>query len=500
MAKNAAVDEIMAQGAPRPPVDAEPRSAANKAKAAAETAQRSRAEAVGGMPERSTRTGAKLMRTVPPRRRSTGEVPVRIAPRYRIAKFGSISSSSPQGEDMDLDYEGVDIPEDIEDVIYLDNAATVYPKPPTVLKAMVEIYSRFGVNPGRSGYDLCVVGGNFVQECRRRLCAFFGGTKPERLCFAYNASDALNLLIFGLVREGDHVISTVLEHNSVIRPLNHLKRDRGAEVDFLTPGADLRITPDDIKKAVKKNTRLVVVNHGSNVAGVIQPIAEIGRFCREKGILFIIDTAQTAGVVPIDAERMCVDALAFTGHKSLLGPTGIGGLYVRDGVEVAHTRAGGTGVKSAYPYHLDEYPYRLEVGTGNFIGIAGLLEAQNHLAREGFDNIYRHEMGLFERLQDGLSQIRGLSLRGTKSLRDRLPVLSFTVEGLDPSDVGTMLDVDHRIATRTGLQCAPLLHDLLGTAPRGTVRMSVGPSNVESDVDAAVKAMDEICAGVRAGA
>ncbi|MFC1521339.1 aminotransferase class V-fold PLP-dependent enzyme [Elusimicrobiota bacterium] len=390
-----------------------------------------------------------------------------------------------------------EIPEGVEDVIYLDNAATVYPKPKAVLDAMIDLYRRFGVNPGRSGYDLCVVGGNFVDETRRRLTEFFGGDDPSRLCFAYNASDALNILIFGLVNEGDHVISTVLEHNSVLRPLNHLKRDKGVEVDLLEPGPDWRISPERVAAAIKKNTKLVAINHGSNVIGIIQPVAEIGRICREKGVTFLIDTAQTAGMVPINMKEMNIDALAFTGHKSLLGPTGIGGLCVREDLEVRHTRAGGTGVKSAYPYHLEEYPYRLEVGTGNFLGIAGLLEAQKYLARKGVENIYHHEMELFTRLEDGLSRIKGLTLHGPKGSEHRLPVLSFTLEAQDPADTGTMLDVDHSIATRTGLQCAPLVHDHLGTSPRGTVRMSIGPGNKAEDIEAAIRAVESIAAGVR---
>jgi selenocysteine lyase/cysteine desulfurase len=242
----------------------------------------------------------------------------------------------------------------------------------------------------------------------------------------------------------------------------------------------------------------VAVNHGSNVIGTVQPIAEIGKLCRERGILFIVDVAQTAGLVPIHAQEMCIDALAFTGHKSLLGPTGIGGVYVSEGITVRPTRYGGTGVRSAYPFHLEEYPYRLEVGTVNVLGVVGLHLAQQYLERRGVENIYRHEMELFARLQQGLAEIDGVTLHGTTRLDDRLPVLSFTVDGWDPSDVGTMLDVDYDIATRTGLQCAPLIHDQMGTAPRGTVRMSVGPGNTGQHVDRALEAVTAIAAQVRA--
>ncbi|MEW6071505.1 MAG: aminotransferase class V-fold PLP-dependent enzyme [Planctomycetota bacterium] len=388
----------------------------------------------------------------------------------------------------------MELPQEIPEIIYLDCAATVFPKPKIVLDRMIETYRRFGVNPGRSGYDMCMVTGNIVEETRVELTKFFGGRNPERLCFAYNASDALNILLNGLVDPGDHVISTTVEHNSVIRPLNHLRRDQGVEVDYVPFAAEGRVDPGDIARAFRRNTKLVVVNHGSNVTGAVQPVGEIGRLCRERGILFVIDTAQTAGVVPIDVEAMCVDALAFTGHKSLLGPTGVGGSYVREGVEVRHTRAGGTGVRSAHPFHLDEYPWRLEVGTPNVLGIAGLHAAQEWIAEKGLAEIYAHEVSLFARLQEGLAGIAGVTLHGTTSLEHRLPVLSFTIGGWDPSDVGTMLDVDYGIAVRTGLQCAPLVHAQMGTAPRGTVRMSIGPMNVAAHVETALEAVAAIAA------
>jgi len=339
-----------------------------------------------------------------------------------------------------------------------------------------------------------------ATTCAWSRVAFFGGDKPERLIFAANATDALNLAIQGLLTPGDHAITTTLEHNSVIRPLNHLKRDRGVTVDFVPFEAGGTVDPDEIASRFRPNTKVVVMNHGSNVIGTIQPVAEIGRRCRERGIVLVVDAAQTAGVIPIDVEAMSIDVLAFTGHKSLLGPTGTGGLYVRDGVEIRHTRFGGTGVHSAFPYHLDEYPYRLEAGTGNVLGIAGLYFAQQYLAKRGVDAIYRHEMELFARLQGGLEHIEGVKLHGTTSLENRLPVLSFTLAGRDPADVGSLLDVDYDIACRTGLQCAPLIHEQMGTGERGTVRLSVGPMNQAKDVDAAVTAVTEIAAEAHAKA
>ena len=392
----------------------------------------------------------------------------------------------------------MDHSQDLTNLIYLDNAATTYPKPRAILEATGRLYAEYGVNPGRSGYDLCMVAGEMVHTTRKQLSKFFGGTDPNRLVFAYNASDALNLLLQGVVGEGDHVISTTVEHNSVIRPLNHLARDRGTRVEFVPVDGACRVDPDDVRRRITPDTRLVMVNHGSNVVGTIQPVAEIGRICRDRGVLFAIDAAQTAGVVPIDMAAMHIDVVVFTGHKSLLGPTGIGGLCVGDGVEIRSTRWGGTGVKSAFPYHLEEYPYRLEVGTINIHGVAGLHFAQEYLAEHGIGNIYRHEMELFAHLQHGLQGVDRVTLVGTSSLDHRLPVLAFTVDGMDPADVGTMLDVDFGIATRTGLQCAPLIHQQLGTAPRGAVRMSLGPTNTLEQVERAVAAVAEIVAEVAA--
>ena len=386
----------------------------------------------------------------------------------------------------------MELPNLCEDIIYLDNAATVYPKPSEVLDGMLDLYKRYGVNPGRSGYDLCLVGGDLVQTTRQELTDFFGGTDPSRLCFAYNASDALNILIFGMVEPGDHVLSTTVEHNSTIRPLNHLARDGVIEVEYVPAGDDFRVDPEEIARRFRPNTKLVVVNHGSNVIGAIQPVTEIGRICRERGARLIVDTAQTAGVIPIHMGEMNIDALAFTGHKSLLAPTGIGGLYVAEGVHVKHTRAGGTGVKSAYPYQLEEYPYRLEIGTGNVLGIVGLHLAQQYIANLGLDAIYAHEMEIFAHMQGGIEAIDGVNIHGTRALTHRLPVLSITVDGWDPADVGTLLDGDYNIACRTGLQCAPLIHDQMGTSPRGTVRLSVGPMNTMAHADAAIAAVEAI--------
>jgi selenocysteine lyase/cysteine desulfurase len=253
------------------------------------------------------------------------------------------------------------------------------------------------------------------------------------------------------------------------------------------------IEPDAIRQAIRPNTKLVIVNHGSNVLGTVQPVAEIGKLCREHNITFAIDSAQTAGVIPIDMQAMNIDVLAFTGHKALMGSTGIGGLCVRKHVEIRHVRAGGTGVRSADPYHLDEYPWRLEFGTPNIVGIAALSAGLDWNEEKGMENIRAHEMHLADRLVTGAKQIKGVRLYCYDSLENHLPTITLNVEGVEASDTGTMLDVDHDIATRTGLHCAPRVHQQLGTDKiKGGVRFSIGAFNTEEHIDAALKALSEI--------
>lgn len=379
-------------------------------------------------------------------------------------------------------------------LIFLDNGATSFPKPEEVYTYMDHFYRNFGVNPGRSGYDLCMEAGLVVEETRKLLTQFFHGTDPNRLCFGYNSTDALNLIISGMLRPGDHAISTTVEHNSVLRPLYHLRRD-GVEVDLVPFDGAGFVDPEEIRRRFRPNTRLVVVNHASNVIGTVQPIAAIGRLCREAGIPFAIDASQSAGKVPIDMDAQCLDVVAFTGHKSLLGPTGIGGLYVREGIEIRHTRAGGTGVRSAVKAHLDEYPYRLEYGTPNVMGIAGLKAGVTWVNAKGVEALHREEMRLAEILRDGLRAIPRVVTYCLDSLENHIAVLAFNIEGMDAADVGTMLDVDFGIACRTGLHCAPLVHEQMGTDRiHGAVRFGIGPFNTEEHVRAAVDAVGKIAA------
>jgi cysteine desulfurase family protein len=383
----------------------------------------------------------------------------------------------------------------MSELIYLDNGATSFPKPEEVYVTMDRTYRRLGVNPGRSGYDICLEAGSVVDDTRKLLTTLFNGTDPNRLCFSYNSTDALNLIIFGMLRPGDHAISTTIEHNSVLRPLYHLARDNDVEVDYVPFDDAGFVDPDDIKKKYRPNTRLVIINHASNVVGTVQPVREIGRYCREADIPFAIDSSQSAGKIPIDMEEQFLDVVAFTGHKSLFGPMGIGGLYVREGIEIRHTRAGGSGVRSADRAHIEEYPFRLEYGTPNVMGVAGLQAGVKWVLDKGLDEIHAHEMKLTRMLRDGLAAIPGVTLYCQDDLTDHIAVLLFNVDGMDAGDVGTLLDVDHNIACRTGLHCAPLVHEQLGTSEiRGAVRFGIGPFNTEEHIQTAIEAVSETAA------
>jgi selenocysteine lyase/cysteine desulfurase len=279
----------------------------------------------------------------------------------------------------------------------------------------------------------------------------------------------------------------------VLRPINHLVR-LGAEATLVRPGADSQVDPEEIRRAIRANTKLVIVNHGSNVCGAVQDLAAIGAVCHAAGVPLAVDAAQTAGALAIDMDAWHVSFLAFTGHKSLLGPTGTGGICVADDAEISSTMWGGTGVRSAHPYHLDEYPYRLEAGTLNVLGIAGLSAGVDWVLEQGLAEIHRRELELMDLLIAGLDGVRGVTVHAPRAGRPRVPTVSITVAGWDAGDVGTLLDVDYNILTRTGLQCAPKIHEHLGTAPRGTVRFSIGPFNTHDEITAAVRAVGDIAA------
>jgi len=382
--------------------------------------------------------------------------------------------------------------------VYLDNAATTFPKPPEVIRFACDFYLAKGVNPGRTGFDLALEAEETLAAARQALATFFGGRNRERLVFSYNVTDALNLVIGSVLEPGDHAITTCLEHNSVLRPLHRLA-GRGVEVDHLPFDRAGFIDPEDVARSLRPNTRLVVVNHGSNVIGTIQPVAEIGRICRERGVLFVVDVAQTAGLVPIDVERMKIDVLCFTGHKSLFGPPGTGGMLIADHVEISPCRAGGTGVMSALKGQPETYPWRMEFGTVNLMGAAGLLAAQRWIAeRGGVTAIYEHEMRHARRLRDALAAIDGVRLYCADMERNHLPVFVFNIDGLPADKAGSLLDVEHEVITRTGLHCAPRVHEGIGTfAVDGAVRFSPGVFTTDDEVERAIAAVADIAAYAR---
>jgi cysteine desulfurase family protein len=358
---------------------------------------------------------------------------------------------------------------------------------------MDSFYRKNGVNPGRSGFDAAIETEEIVHGARKLLTDLFNGDDPNRLTFSYNASDSLNMILQGLAEKGDHVVTTRLEHNSVLRPLHHMMMDGLIEVTHVPFDRSGYVHPDDIRKAIRKNTRMVVVNHSSNVIGTVQPVAEIGRICKELGVYFIVDASQSAGIIDIDMKAMGIDVLVFTGHKCLMGPTGIGGSYVMENVPVRYTRYGGTGVRSAQKTHLEEFPYRLECGTLNIVGVAGLYAGVNWVLGQGIAALHAREIALWDKLRKGLQQIGHVVTYCAEDPVNQNSVLSFNVLGFESGDVGTMLDVDYNIACRTGLQCAPMVHQELGTDHiHGTVRLSIGPFNTDEHIERTVQAVAEI--------
>jgi cysteine desulfurase family protein len=330
-----------------------------------------------------------------------------------------------------------------------------------------------------------------VAAVRRKLCRFFGAEEDHRVCFTYNATDALNILIQGLLQPGDHVVSSRLEHNSVLRPLHHLQRQGRISFDLVPFNPDGFLEPDQVLAAIQPATQLVILTHASNVLGTVQPVEAIAAVCRARGVPLVLDVSQSAGAVPIRLTDWGVQGLAFTGHKSLLGPTGIGGLVLSPELNPEPTRFGGTGVDSRSPYHTQEYPYRLEAGTINLLGVLG-LEASLDYVEQSYLLSHAREMALLRKLRDGLRKLPGIRLYGTDRLDHHLPLLTCTLEGPTAEDVGAILDGDFGITVRAGLHCAPIVHEDLGTLEKGAVRFSLGPFTTDADIDAAVAAMTAV--------
>ena len=383
-------------------------------------------------------------------------------------------------------------------MIYLDNAATSFPKPEAVYRGMEAFARASGANPGRSGHHRAVEAEAMIDDTRRLLARLFGAPRPERVVLGHNATDALNMAIKGVVRPGDHVITSVLEHNSVNRPLNQLQQDGVITLTRLPATAGHVIDPDAVVDAWTATTRLVAVTHASNVTGTIQPVGEYGRIARERHALLLVDAAQSAGVVPIDVERDMIDLLAFTGHKGLLGPTGTGGLVVGERADVSPWREGGTGGDSANPLQPSELPYRLEGGTPNVFGIAGLREGVRILLEKGVETVSAHERELLATFLRELRRPESYSFYGAaepileRRGDGRVGLLSFNVAGFSPAELAALLDEQFDIAVRSGLDCAPYAHKHLGTFPDGGVRVSVGILTTRDDMLQAAAALNEV--------
>jgi cysteine desulfurase / selenocysteine lyase len=385
-------------------------------------------------------------------------------------------------------------------VIYLDHAATSFPKPESVYRGMEAFVRASGANPGRGGHRRALEAEAMIGETRRLLARLFHCARPERIVFTMNATDALNVAIKGVLRKGDHVVTSVLEHNSVNRPLNRLERDGVITLTRLPATADHLIDPEAAAHAFTPRTRLVAVTHASNVTGTIQPIGALGRLAREKGALLLVDAAQSAGVVPIDVEKDVVDLLAFTGHKGLLGPTGTGGLVVGERAEVAPWREGGTGGDSSSPLQPVEFPHRLEGGTPNVFGIAGLREGVRLLLERGFESVLPHERALLTTFFGSLRDTGRFSWYGAdRALADRggdgrVGLVGINLSGFAPAELASILDEQFDIAVRAGLHCAPYAHKHLATFPQGTVRLSVGIATSEEEMKRVAGALDEVAA------
>ena len=375
---------------------------------------------------------------------------------------------------------------------YLDNAATSWPKPEQVYQVVDAFMRETAANPGRSGHRMASASSQAIDEARVLLAELFNSPDHKRIIFTLNCTDSLNMALKGFLKPGDHVLADAMSHNSLVRPLNKLAQE-GVKVTYVPPDPDTgALSIADLERALTGETRLLAITHASNVHGAIQPLHECGLFAREHGLTFLVDAAQTAGLYPIDVQSDDVDLLAFPGHKSLLGPMGTGGLYVGPEVELGSAREGGTGFASEEEEQPDDLPFRHESGTANAPGIAGLGAGIKYLLDQGMDAVRSHEEGLIRRLIDGLTDIPGVALYAAGDGIGQASVVSFNLEGWEPGELGVTLDQAFDIQVRSGLHCAPSTHRILGTFPRGTVRVSVGCFNTHEDIDFTLNTLEQV--------
>ncbi len=375
-------------------------------------------------------------------------------------------------------------------MIYLDNAATSRRKPQEVIDAVVFAMTSLG-NAGRGTTEAALDAARTIYGARDKIAGFFGVKNPKQVVFTANSTESLNIAIHGLIKPGDHVISSVMEHNSVLRPL-YEREEAGAELTLIECDEKGRLLTDDIEGNIRDNTRAIVLTHGSNLTGNVNDIERVGRIAKAHGLLFIVDASQTAGVLPIDVEKMNIDVLCFTGHKSLLGPQGTGGMCVREGLEIAPLKRGGSGVDTYNHRHPSEMPTALEAGTLNGHGIAGLSAAIDFIEKTGIDEIREKEQSLMKRFVEGVRDIPGVKLYGDFDAEVRCPVVALNIGNADSSEISDILSMDYDIATRPGAHCAPEMHESLGTVDQGAVRFSMSYFNTGEEIDAAIRAVREI--------
>jgi cysteine desulfurase / selenocysteine lyase len=375
-------------------------------------------------------------------------------------------------------------------MLYLDNAATSFPKAPGVSEAMVHFLTEVGASAGRGGHRLARKASDILWETRELVSKLLGFEEPGRVVFCLNVTQALNMALFGILRENDHVVTSSMEHNSVMRPLRHLELTRGIQISQAPCTSDGLLDPREIISLVTDRTRLIVITHASNVTGGLMPVREVAQ--GKGNALLLLDAAQTAGAVPIHMDALGVDILAFTGHKALLGPPGVGGLCVGPNVEIPPLVHGGTGTVSESHDHPTELPLALEAGTHNMVGVAGLRQSLSYLLERGVGDIVEHERRLTRLLMEGLRDVKGLELYGPTDPLQRVAVISVNFKGVHPSHLDSILDQGYGILVRAGLHCAPSAHRTLGTFPEGTVRISMGPFQGQEEVKKVIEAFSDI--------
>lgn len=375
-------------------------------------------------------------------------------------------------------------------MIYLDNAATTMQKPQCVIDAVVAAMTSMG-NAGRGANEASLSASRVIYDTREKLCRLFGGDNPKQVVFTNNSTESLNIAMKGILNPGDHVITTMLEHNSVLRPLYEMEK-QGVRLTVVKSNGEGKIDISELEAAIAEDTKMIVCTHGSNLTGNCVDVEAIGAIAEKKGVIFVVDASQTAGVFPIDVKRMHIDVLCFTGHKGLLGPQGTGGLYVREGVSIRPLKSGGSGVQTYSKSHPSQMPTALEAGTLNGHGIAGLHAAIQYLEETGIDKIRETEQCLMWKFYEGVKEIPEVKVYGDFSSKERCAIVTLNIGDYDSGEVSDALLTDYGISTRPGGHCAPLMHEALGTVEQGSVRFSFSHYNTEEEVETAIRAVKEL--------